>query len=126
MTKWIVAFVAGAAFAVGGPAHAERMLTNWVDVAQKPKLLTNDALMHKQLCATDSSDGSCTDGGTSAKDLLLAVLPTVDGPSSLNPIFETPVEDPPTLTSIPEPSGLLALAVGGAALFAFGRRRRID
>jgi hypothetical protein len=125
MKKWIVAFVAGAAFAVGGPAHAERMLTNWVDVAQKPKLLTNDALMHKQLCATDSSDGSCTDAGTSAKDLLLAGLAT-DGPSSLNPIVETLVEDPPTLTSIPEPSGLLALAVGGAALFAFGRRRRID
>jgi hypothetical protein len=109
MKKWIVAFVAGAAFAVGGPAHAERMFA------------TNDALMHKQLCATDSSDSSCTDTEPSAKDLLLAAAPTVDGPSS-----STAITDTPTVTAVPEPSGLLALAVGGAALFAFGRRRRID
>lgn len=120
MKKWIVAFVAGAAFAAGGPAHAERMLTNWVDVAQKPKLATNDVLMHKQLCATDASDSSCTDAGPSAKDLLLAAGPTDEGPS------ETPTAITSTVTAVPEPSGLLALAVGGAALFAFGRRRRID
>ena len=100
MKKWILAVLAGAAFVVGAPAHAE------------------STLVHKQLCSTNNSDNSCTNTGPSAKDLLLGNDPT-DGPADNPPTFVTP-----TVAEVPEPGSWMALAIGGLALVAFGRKRR--
>ena len=125
MKNWIIALVATAGFAAGGPAQAERMLNNWSDAAQPAKLAMNDTLMHKQLCSTDVSDASCTDTDPTAKDLLLAADPKSDDPPSSNPIRESPPNGvTPTVIAVPEPTNLLALALGVALLFGLRGRGR--
>lgn len=125
MKNWIIALVAAAGFAAGGPAQAERMLTNWSDAAQPAKLSMTDALMHKQLCSTDVSDASCTDTEPTAKDLLLAANPKSDDPPSSNPIPEGPPNGvTPTVIAVPEPAHMLAFALGVALFFGLRRRSR--
>ncbi len=141
MKRCIAVLVAGAGLAAGAPAQAE-VFYSWVDVAQKPKLATtSDTLMRKQLCARSEVDGSCLDGGPSAKDKLL--LPTAppepgDPPPVIPrpppvvdewpPVIASPAPGPiaeePTPPPVPEPTTLALLA---AALFGLvagkGRHR---
>lgn len=132
MKRRIAVIVALTGLAAGAPAQAE-VFYSWVDVAQKPRLATtSDTLMRKQLCARSEVDGSCLDGGPSAKDTLLLppgppelgdpppVItlppPVVD---ELPPVIDStplaPISEQPTTTPVPEPTSLALLA---AALFA--------
>ena len=141
MKRCIAVLVALAGLAAGAPARAE-VFYSWVDVAQKPRLATtSDTLMRKQLCARSEVDGSCLDGGPSAKDKLLFPTeppelgdppPVITLPppvvEELPPVIDStppaPIAEQPTTTPVPEPTTMALLV---AALFALvagkGRRR---
>jgi hypothetical protein len=141
MKRCIAVLVAGAGLAAVAPAQAE-VFYSWVDVAQKPKLATTgDTLMRKQLCARSDVDGSCLDGGPSAKDKLL--LPTAppelgDPPpvitlpppvvEELPPVVDStppaPIAEQPTTTPVPEPTTLALLAAALLGLVAGKGRHR--
>jgi hypothetical protein len=134
--------LAAFAIAVGTattPVRAE-VFYSWVDVTQKAKLGTqSDLPMRKQLCARSEVDGSCLDGGPTAKTKLLEPLPPPEEtepplPPVLDPLPPVtnrqplaPIAVVPTVSAVPEPSSLALLAalslIGGAAA---GRRSKAE
>jgi hypothetical protein len=128
MKRCIAVLIAGVGVAAVAPAQAE-VFYSWVDVAQKPKLVTmSDTLMRKQLC-------SRSDGQSAKEELLKLQPPPVDTPpppviDTLPPVVDSslpiPIAEQPVTTPVPEPAGLSLAALGAvllAAVFGKGRRR---
>jgi hypothetical protein len=135
MKRCIAVLIAGVGVAAVAPAQAE-VFYSWVDVAQKPKLVTmSDTLMRKQLCSRSDVDGSCLDGQSAKEELLKLQPPPVDTPpppviDTLPPVVDSslpiPIAEQPVTTPVPEPAGLSLAALGAvllAAVFGKGRRR---
>ncbi len=141
--RWILTLIAGGGVAVAAPAQAE-VFYSGVDLAQQLELGTmGDRLMHKQLCAHSAVEGSCLDGGRTAKWRLLFPQPPHDDPvvpeppgdgrlppviEELPPVSETaplaPISEVPNRVAVPEPGGLSLAALFLAALVASLPKRR--